>query len=473
MTKKRVSIKTRLYVFILCIILLITIITSIITYITLSNSLDNIYKNATIDNARNFATYVDGDFIAEFKEIIKSEEYQELRQKAEETENEQLIEDYLREKDVWAKFADTRNKIDDYLDNIKGVRYIYLVDYNNTINAEKDMYIIDDSNSELYIIGYYEYREKEFKDKDITNLDEPVISHGDWGWLCSNYAPVYDSNGNPVCIVGCDVDMNKTMHDRHMFILFFIGLIISISIFIYIGAIYLVNKLIIKPLSLICKETQAFNPNEADNKIIDLNLPNNEIGDIYQSIRTMQLHIIEYINNINQKDDALKSKDTQILSLKNQTFKDILTNVGNARAYNQKSKEISGIYAIVMADINNLKQINDKYGHKIGDEYIKGCCNIICEAFKHSPVFRIGGDEFVIILQGADYENRNYIVDNLVKKFDDIYNRQDISPEKRYSMSLGMADRDIGDTIEDVYRKADNRMYANKTLFKEIYGSYR
>jgi GGDEF domain-containing protein len=53
-----------------------------------------------------------------------------------------------------------------------------------------------------------------------------------------------------------------------------------------------------------------------------------------------------------------------------------------------------------MFDLNDLKHINDRYGHERGDEYIVNCCRLICQVFKHSPVFRIGGDEFVALLRG-------------------------------------------------------------------------
>lgn len=49
-------------------------------------------------------------------------------------------------------------------------------------------------------------------------------------------------------------------------------------------------------------------------------------------------------------------------------------------------------------------------GHQAGDEYIIGACRIICNKFKHSPVFRIGGDEFVAISEGEDYEHIDSIL---------------------------------------------------------------
>ena len=62
-------------------------------------------------------------------------------------------------------------------------------------------------------------------------------------------------------------------------------------------------------------------------------------------------------------------------------------------------------FGIVMFDLNNLKMINDKFGHEAGDSYIVKNCKMICTTFKHSPIVRIGGDEFVAILTGKDLLN--------------------------------------------------------------------
>ncbi len=75
-------------------------------------------------------------------------------------------------------------------------------------------------------------------------------------------------------------------------------------------------------------------------------------------------------------------------------------------------------FAVCECDLNNLKIINDTFGHDKGDEYIINCCKTICNIFKHSPVFRIGGDEFVAILNSDDYDNLErikLIVDDLTR----------------------------------------------------------
>ena len=151
-------------------------------------------------------------------------------------------------------------------------------------------------------------------------------------------------------------------------------------------------------------------------------------------------------------------------------------------AYNAKVSELDAMtkhegnnpFAIVMVDINNLKRINDDYGHEAGDLYIKGCCHIICKIFKHSPVFRIGGDEFVVIIQGYDYESRIQNVETLRKAYADSYANAEAEAWERCTAAVGMAESAPEErSFEPVFKRADREMYEDKKKFKKLNGSYR
>ncbi len=73
-------------------------------------------------------------------------------------------------------------------------------------------------------------------------------------------------------------------------------------------------------------------------------------------------------------------------------------------------------FAIVIFDVNGLKQVNDTLGHNAGDRYIKDACEMICTSFKRSPIFRIGGDEFAVIAQGASYEHLDEQIEAIIKE---------------------------------------------------------
>ena len=156
--------------------------------------------------------------------------------------------------------------------------------------------------------------------------------------------------------------------------------------------------------------------------------------------------------------------------------KDSLTFVKNRTAYDRYTKKtetqmLSGDFepfAVVCFDINNLKPVNDELGHEAGDEYIKKCCKLICNTFKHSPVFRIGGDEFVAIAVHDDYLHRYEYLNAMREKMDELRNDTSISPIDRISVASGMADcnEHVGDDYSAIFRRADTRMYDNKRLMK-------
>lgn len=151
---------------------------------------------------------------------------------------------------------------------------------------------------------------------------------------------------------------------------------------------------------------------------------------------------------------------------------DPLTGVKNKSSYTQWEEKINeeirtgekGPFAVVVCDINNLKAVNDLYGHKEGDACIKSACEKICGVFSHSPVFRIGGDEFVVILSGEDFIVRNKLVEKINAVPRD-YSKIRIGE----TISAGMAEYKEGHhlSLSSVFEDADKVMYERKQFLKE------
>ena len=148
------------------------------------------------------------------------------------------------------------------------------------------------------------------------------------------------------------------------------------------------------------------------------------------------------------------------------TEKDALTGLLNRQSfYAAVSNDANDLNAVVTIDMNGLKAINDLEGHAAGDEYIKKACAMLCEIFDHSPVFRVGGDEFVVFLRGDDFSNRN----ELMKKL------RDQILENQHSgsgpvMASGMAEYvpKTDSLVSEIFDRADKEMYKNKHELKSM-----
>ncbi len=173
---------------------------------------------------------------------------------------------------------------------------------------------------------------------------------------------------------------------------------------------------------------------------------------------------------INIDAEVRKEKEyAESLSLvENLAIKDELTGVKNKHAYAQaeevlESQLSAGLvkeYAIAVFDLNGLKYVNDTYGHLAGDEYIKEGCKIICDAFSHSPVYRIGGDEFVVIVKDKDYANIGFSMSYIEAKNNENKVRGGVT------MASGVSIGDRKMAINDVFKQADKNMYDKKAQMK-------
>ena len=149
---------------------------------------------------------------------------------------------------------------------------------------------------------------------------------------------------------------------------------------------------------------------------------------------------------------------------------DPLTSVKNRNSYISTEAEMNDMiydelnpdFAIAVFDVNGLKKVNDELGHIAGDQFIKSACEIICTTFKHSPVYRVGGDEFVVLLTGGDLHNR----EALFGKIDSIM--QDHKRARLVTVAYGVAlfDPATDKCMKDVFSRADEAMYEQKKLFK-------
>ena len=283
-----------------------------------------------------------------------------------------------------------------------------------------------------------------------------------WGTFYSSYSPVFDSEGEVAGVIAVDFDANwfneqLAVLSRTTIIVALLSLLVGGAI---VTAIVTRSQRRIKTLhgqlneleNVLMKEMGSSPVEEEEIQADDDNASIDALG---KHIQFMQ--------------DELK---TQIAQVHGHAYQDGLTGVKSLHAYLEMEKELeeqlaAGTlteFAIVVCDVNGLKKVNDTLGHKAGDELIRKACRMVCEIFDHSPVYRVGGDEFTVFLTGRDYEYRRWLMEELHDRSFEHISTKDVI------VSGGMAEFIPGkDTqIGDVFKRADEAMYAEKAILKNL-----
>lgn len=178
-----------------------------------------------------------------------------------------------------------------------------------------------------------------------------------------------------------------------------------------------------------------------------------EVGDLTDAFRKLVEHLQVYISNLNSRN-----------------FVDSLTGVKTEAAFSitaaRMRDEISladeqegPSFALVVFRCITLESINGAYGHERGDEHLRTTCALIKKVYARSSIFRMAGDEFVALLQGRDYANR----DELLFDFDimaEAGNRQAKEPWLKIETAKGMATYLAGtdQDMHEVLHRAQERM---------------
>ena len=185
-------------------------------------------------------------------------------------------------------------------------------------------------------------------------------------------------------------------------------------------------------------------------------------------------HIVIGVRNIDAQVKMEETYARELDTAQRMAMRDALTGVKSANAFHEAEAELDARlvagddrpFAVLVCDVNGLKEINDELGHTAGNEYLKTACRLICTVFKHSPVYRIGGDEFAAILEGQDYENWERLAVDLAEQ--DKTDPETGQAVIAYGISALRPGEDA--VFRQVFARADRAMYQNKKQGKEERG---
>ena len=228
--------------------------------------------------------------------------------------------------------------------------------------------------------------------------------------------------------------------------------VLFIAIFLILASMHVAGQ-ITRPLARLRRAAD-----EIARGNLDVQLPpggDDEVGSLTNTLSVTTRYLKNYISGISER-----------------AYTDSLTHVKNKTAYDVALEQLdSGIregnrdFGIVVFDVNDLKPVNDQCGHDRGDEYLRRCCHLICNVFERSPVYRIGGDEFVVLLDKEQTARREV----LMKAMDDAVaaTMSHPNPWERCSVAKGIAVCQSEDECAaDVFRRADQAMYEDKRRIK-------
>ena len=173
-----------------------------------------------------------------------------------------------------------------------------------------------------------------------------------------------------------------------------------------------------------------------------------------------------------ENQSVIEMQDKEIDTTKQLAYTDPLTGVKNKHAYVELESNLDVLihdkkiseFSLFIFDLNDLKNINDMYGHDMGDKYIIKSVELISKHFIGATIYRYGGDEFIVILEGTLYQNRY----NLFKEFNKEIEHNINSNEP--IIALGFSDfvPENDNTVRTVFNRADERMYARKRRLKQL-----
>ena len=184
------------------------------------------------------------------------------------------------------------------------------------------------------------------------------------------------------------------------------------------------------------------------------------------------LRIAVAVRSIDPQVKREASLTRELDAARQQARRDPLTGVKSLHAFRETEAEMDRHiklgdampFAVAICDVNELTNINEALGRSAGDEYLKSACRIVCDIFKHSPVFRLAGDQFVAILQGQDYQNREALAVNFTQL--DRNNLSTGDPVIAFGIAALHPEEDTD--FQQVFKRASKAMVENKKLWREM-----
>lgn len=349
--------------------------------------------------------------------------------------------------------------------------------YNRNVDTEGNLYlgwISDDEYDAATVNQLY----------DIMSQDDIVffVEETEWSTDYTGALPLKDAGGESYAILCVDVDITTLNHELWSQTLRNAATIVVLGFLYTIAFLHWSKKNITEPITRLEKGVVDYavkSHGQHSVEALKFDAPDinteNEVESLSKAITKMTEDMQDYVTEMLTAEQNARVMEELASEMSELAVVDGLTGVRNKTAYKREVEKLEEEiqtnedlrFGMAMVDLNYLKVINDTYGHEKGDEALCSLCQIICSVFAHSPVFRIGGDEFAVLLRGHDLDS----IDRLYKEFKaQVSDRLENEPWKHVSAAIGFAiyNKDDSESVDDVLRRADKAMYAQKVAMKAV-----
>ncbi|MCR4948414.1 MAG: diguanylate cyclase [Treponema sp.] len=301
-----------------------------------------------------------------------------------------------------------------------------------------------------------------------------------WGRFYSAYAPVFNSKGRVSGILAVDVEAD--WYEKKLREHIITTLVIGVASLLIGGiVVFLVTEKVHKRLSFLNSEMiQLTDDVEELAKKLRFASGRSAASFEKQTQQTQQNQRGDGIDDLSNRLDFVRGELQQYIDDAHElAFTDALTGAGNRSAYmdaikylNSQIDNTNPDFSLAVFDINGLKVANDTYGYAFGDLLIITAADVLKEAVGFENLFRIGGDEFVAVMEHTSKEEMNDIlhkVDNKIAaknaEIEDLKTKMQLAVSKGAATFTKQKDADV----KSVFRRADNSMYDDKTVYYHIH----
>ena len=357
------------------------------------------------------------------------------------------------------------------------VNCFYIMQFN--VPENHAIYIIDGAYEDICPPGCVDsYADGFWPDEKGYSIPTTITNENVYGWLVSAGSPIM-ADGKVIAYLCVDISMNEIKAKALWYVLIASAVMVIITVVLLVVSLWQVSRNVVGPVVLLSNTAKNYCSESTEvvhHAFEKLEIKNNdEISQLLMSMKQMEEDMNANINALMDAKVAIRETEKKANTMEELAVKDTLTGVWNRRAYEGEirmlEEELSdGLteFGIAMIDLNFLKKINDTYGHENGNITIKKLSSLICDTFKRSQVFRIGGDEFVVILKNKDYKKIDKRIENFNYQLWLISEDSSLQPWEKISAAIGYAlfDKDLDKTVQDVFKRADKAMYERKEAMK-------